>query len=244
MRPQLKVNMDQVNQCRGLDDEFQMDDWFPEGADAQLSEVDTQKPKKTSVGGLQVQKKLRRIQMPSFTGSMFAVLCAVCAGFVSWLVDRSAEVCIPAWLVAGVFGGTSMFIVAKAYAALVQQCKNLGFGGVVQLMERKVQKNVSLPYRSSVTSGSMYMAPSHTQAPRPELPQHPFVSGDGGKDWFRLMQKAVLDTISSKDISKSSAQQIHTLMPPLVLDSAFEFTLPQLGKPCLNATAWQSEPSV
>jgi len=184
----------------------------------------------------------QRRLLPHSTASIFAVLCAVCTGLVTWLVDRNAKVCIPVWLVTGVCGGIAMSILQKAFWVVVQQLKNLGFGGMVQLMERKVLKKATTSSwaassKTSTAGQSMYLAPSHTQAPRPELPQHPLVSGDGGKDWFRLMQKAVLDTISSKDVSKCSTQQIYTLMPPLVLRTDFEFTLDKLGKRLLECNS-------
>jgi len=179
-------------------------------------------------------------KLPSwFTGRMIAVLCAIGTGIVTWVVDHNADVCIPLWLVTGVLGGIAMIILQNAFWVAVQQLKNLGFEGMVQLIQRKVTKNVNPSVwangsETSAGSKSMYLAPLHTQAPRPELPQHPFISGDGGKDWFRLMQKAVLDTLSSKDVSKCSTQQLHNLIPPLVLRADFEFTLHQLGKRLLE----------
>jgi len=96
---------------------------------------------------------------------------------------------------------------------------------------------------SSTSSGGtrMYLTPCRLPSyrrPLPKLDLHPLLGNvppywpalwpEGAKDWFRILQKASVDTLSAGDIAVAPAQQVAFLLPSLLLRPDFEHLQEQL----------------
>jgi len=188
-----------------------------------------------------VVKKMKKCFPAPIRWPTLAVICGVVASLVTWLMWKNTKVSIPAWMVVGVVAASSVRLLQIIQLVIVYQVHNLGLDGTLQWMKKRLLHrttfNKNARGRTPVVQKSdsdlnraMYLSPLHSRAPRPEIEEHPFISKEGGKDWFRFMQKTMLDTLSSKDVAGCSTQQIQLLTPPLILCAEFEFARKNLGK--------------
>lgn len=104
----------------------------------------TTSAKKFKENGLRAvaPKNKRRFKKVSrrCTEFVFACMCGIITGFIIWLALNDARICAPAWLVVGGLVVIGMMLLRHFHAFVIYQIYNLGFGGTIHWVKKKLRR--------------------------------------------------------------------------------------------------------